>query len=114
MVSHKLARRQVDRPQDERGQVIVLMVLMMVVLLGFAALVVDVGYAYYAHRSLQSSADAAALAGAQELPNATQAAAVARQYSSSAGQQEQQGQHQRRHDDRDDEVRCLVGRLRAA
>ena len=85
MVSHKLARRQVDRPQDERGQVIVLMVLMMVVLLGFAALVVDVGYAYYAHRSLQSSADAAALAGAQELPNATQAEIIARQYSSSAG-----------------------------
>ena len=51
------------------------MVLMMVVLLGFAALVVDVGYAYYAHRSLQSSADAAALAGAQELPNATNAEA---------------------------------------
>ena len=85
MVSHKLARRQAHRPQDERGQVIVLMVLMMVVLLGFAALVVDVGYAYYAHRSLQSSADAAALAGSQELPDAAQAAAVARQYSSSAG-----------------------------
>ncbi len=61
------------------------MVLMMVVLLGFAALVVDVGYAYYAHRALQNSADAAALAGSQELPNAANAAAVARQYSSSAG-----------------------------
>jgi Flp pilus assembly protein TadG len=61
------------------------MVLMMVVLLGFAALVVDVGYAYYAHRSLQSSADAAALAGSQALPDAAAAAAVARQYSSSAG-----------------------------
>ena len=85
MVSHKQARRKVDRPQDERGQVIVLMVLMMVVLLGFAALVVDVGYAYYAQRSLQASVDAAALAGAQELPNATQAENVARQYSSSAG-----------------------------
>ena len=85
MVSHKQARRQVHRPQDERGQVIVLMVLMMVVLLGFAALVVDVGYAYYAQRSLQASVDAAALAGAQELPNATQAENVARQYSSSAG-----------------------------
>ena len=91
MVSHKLARRQVDRPQDERGQVIVLMVLMMVVLLGFAALVVDVGYAYYAHRSLQSSADAAALAGAQELPNATQAETIARQYSSSAGNKNNKG-----------------------
>jgi Flp pilus assembly protein TadG len=91
VVSHKLARRQVDRPQDERGQVIVLMVLMMVVLLGFAALVVDVGYAYYAHRALQSSADAAALAGAQELPNATQAEIIARQYSSSAGNKNNKG-----------------------
>ncbi len=85
MVSHMLARRQAHRPQNERGQVIVLLVLMMVVLLGFAALVVDVGYAYYAHRSLQSSADAAALAGAQELPNASAAEAKAREYSSSPG-----------------------------
>ena len=85
MVSHKQARRQAHRPQDERGQVIVLMVLMMVVLLGFAALVVDVGYAYYAHRSLQASADAAALAGSQELPNAANAVAIAKQYGSEVG-----------------------------
>jgi Flp pilus assembly protein TadG len=91
VVSHKLARRQTLRPQEERGQVIVLMVLMLVVLLGFAALVVDVGYAYYAHRSLQSSADAAALAGAQELPNATQAELIARQYSSSPGNKNSKG-----------------------
>ncbi|MGZ8783390.1 MAG: pilus assembly protein TadG-related protein [Gaiellaceae bacterium] len=73
------------RPQQERGQVVVLVVVMLVVLLGFAALVVDVGYAYYAHRQLQSSADAAALAGAQELPNAALAEQVAREYSSSDG-----------------------------
>ena len=85
MVSHTLASRQAQRPQQESGQVIVLVVVMLIVLLGFAALVVDVGYAYYAHRSLQASADAAALAGAQELPNATAAEAVARAYSSSAG-----------------------------
>ena len=91
MVSHKLTRRQAHRPQEERGQVIVLMVLMMVVLLGFAALVVDVGYAYYAHRALQSSADAAALAGAQELPNATNAETIARQYSSSPGNKNNKG-----------------------
>ena len=68
MVSHRLVRRNV-RPHEERGQVIVLVVVMLVVLLGFAALVIDVGYAYYAHRQLQASADAAALAGAQELPD---------------------------------------------
>ena len=91
MVSHKLARWQDHRPQEERGQVIVLVVVMLIVLLGFAALVVDVGYAYYAHRSLQASADAAALAGAQELPNAAAAEAVARQYSSSAGNKNERG-----------------------
>jgi hypothetical protein len=63
----------------------VLVVLMLVVLLGFAALVIDVGYAYYAHRQLQASADAAALAGAQELPNQSAAVSRAREYSSSEG-----------------------------
>ena len=70
MVSHKLAASPRIRPQQERGQVIVLVVVMLIVMLGFAALVIDVGYAYYAHRSLQASTDAAALAGAQELPDA--------------------------------------------
>jgi hypothetical protein len=65
--------------------VVVLVVLMLVVLLGFAALVIDVGYAYYAHRQLQASADAAALAGAQELPNQSAAVSRAREYSSSEG-----------------------------
>jgi hypothetical protein len=48
-------------------------VLFGVVLLGMAAMVLDVGYAYYTHRSLQASADAAALAGAQELPDPARA-----------------------------------------
>ncbi len=73
------------RSGDERGQVIVLFVLFLVVLLGMAALVIDVGYAYYAHRSLQASADAAALAGAQELPDPVRAEAVAREYSPQPG-----------------------------
>ena len=85
MVSHKLAASPRIRPQQERGQVIVLVVVMLIVMLGFAALVIDVGYAYYAHRQLQASADAAALAGAQELPNQGSAEAVAKAYSSSLG-----------------------------
>ena len=65
----------------ERGQVLVLaLIFIVVVLLGMAALVIDVGYAYYAHRSLQSSADASALAGAQELPDAARAETVANDY----------------------------------
>ena len=69
----------------EGGQAIVLVVISLVVLLGMAALVIDIGYVYYTQRALQASADAAALAGAQELPDPTQAAAVARQYSGESG-----------------------------
>ncbi len=73
------------RPR-ERGQVLVLaLVFIVVVLLGLAALVVDVGYAYYAHRSLQASTDAAALAGAQELPDANMAKSVALSYGGQSG-----------------------------
>ena len=70
----------------EQGQVLVLaLIFIVVVLLGMAALVIDVGYAYYAHRSLQSSADAAALAGAQELPDAARAQSVATSYGGQNG-----------------------------
>jgi Flp pilus assembly protein TadG len=69
----------------ERGQAIVVVVLFLAVLLGMAAMVLDVGYAYYTHRSLQASADAAALAGAMELPDSARAQTVAREYGSSTG-----------------------------
>lgn len=67
----------------EDGQTIVLAVIAMVALLALSAFAIDVGYAYYAHRSLQASADAAALAGAQKLPDAAAAAATAREYGTS-------------------------------
>jgi hypothetical protein len=79
-------RRLAGRRRGERGQVLVLVILFLVVLLGMAAMVVDVGYAYYAHRSLQASADAAALAGAQELPDPSKATQVAKQYGGEPGQ----------------------------
>lgn len=69
----------------ERGQALVIVVLFLVVLLGMAAMVIDVGYAYYAHRSLQAQADAAALAGAQELPDPARAEALAYEYSGEPG-----------------------------
>ncbi|MGA9762872.1 MAG: vWA domain-containing protein [Gaiellaceae bacterium] len=74
------------RRSGEDGQTIVLAVIAMVALLALAAFAIDVGYAYYAHRSLQASADAAALAGAQKLPDATEAKATAQEFgTSSAG-----------------------------
>jgi Putative Flp pilus-assembly TadE/G-like/von Willebrand factor type A domain len=73
------------RARDERGQVIVLVAISIVALIGLVGLAIDVGYAYYSQRSLQASADAAALAGASALPNPGAAAAVANSYSGSDG-----------------------------
>ena len=57
------------RRNDERGQTFVLTVIFMAMLLGMAALVLDVGSWFREKRQLQSTADAAALAGAQVLPD---------------------------------------------
>ena len=68
------------RARGERGQILPLVVVMLVALLGIAAFAIDVGYAYYAKRQLQSATDAAALAGAQDLPNGSTAIATAASY----------------------------------
>ncbi|MDQ3822735.1 MAG: pilus assembly protein TadG-related protein [Actinomycetota bacterium] len=57
--------------RDQSGQAFVLTVLFMTALVGMAALVVDLGSWFRQHRQLQATADAAALAGAQELPGST-------------------------------------------
>ena len=53
---------------DERGQTILLTAVFMTALLGMAALAVDLGHWYKEQRALQARVDAAALAGAQDLP----------------------------------------------
>ena len=68
------------RARGERGQILAVVVLALVALLGIAAFAIDVGYAYYAKRQLQSAADAAALAGAQDLPVSSDAIKTATQY----------------------------------
>jgi len=71
---------------SDRGQATVLTLVFLVVLLGMAALVLDLGSWYRADRSAQSTADAAALAGAQALPeNAAQAMTLASQYAAKNG-----------------------------
>jgi Flp pilus assembly protein TadG len=57
------------RRRSERGQTVVFAVAAMVTLSGMAALVIDLGDAWYARRELQASTDAAALAAAQDLPS---------------------------------------------
>jgi hypothetical protein len=74
----------------ESGQALVIVILFLFVLLGMAAMVIDVGYAYYAHRSLQAQVDAAALAGAQELPDGSKATTIAYDYSGQDGKRNAQ------------------------
>ena len=70
------------RARGERGQILPIVVLALLALLGVSAFAIDVGYAYYAKRQLQAATDAAALAGAQDLPNVATAVQVASQYAS--------------------------------
>jgi secretion/DNA translocation related TadE-like protein len=72
--------------RSDRGQATVLTLVFLVVLLGMAALVLDVGSWYRADRATQSTADAAALAGAQALPsNPGNANTLALQYATKNG-----------------------------
>lgn len=62
------------RQNPERGQTLVIFALAIVVIIGFVALTIDVGLAFQDRRHFQNTADAAALAGAAELPSSPIAA----------------------------------------
>lgn len=71
-IIHYLERgRERHRVHNERGAVAVITALTLVVLLGFAALAIDVGMMYEERAQLQNGADAAALAVAQSCIEAT-------------------------------------------
>jgi hypothetical protein len=70
----------VRRAEGERGAVAVLVALLLVVLMGFAALAVDVSSLYQERRELQNGADAAALAVAEECTEGPCAPEVAAGY----------------------------------
>jgi hypothetical protein len=53
--------------KNERGVSIILLALSIIVLFGFGALAIDVAHIYHVKNQLQAAADAAALAGANEL-----------------------------------------------
>jgi Flp pilus assembly protein TadG len=57
------------RARSNDGQVVVFVVAILFVLFGIAALVIDGGRWFQTHRHLQTAADAAALAGVQNLPS---------------------------------------------
>ncbi len=63
--------------RDESGQSLIIFALTITLLLGFLAVVVNIGLYSYKKQMLQNAADAAALAGAQELPQTLAASAAA-------------------------------------
>jgi Tfp pilus assembly protein PilX len=70
------------RQRGERGAIIVLSALVVVGMLGMTALAIDIANTRQQRRQAQASADAAALAGAQDLPDATKVVATVKQYAS--------------------------------
>ncbi len=74
MLTRRLARAR----DDERGAVLVMTTIIMVVLLGVSAIVVDLGFTWQKRREVQNSADAAALGAAQDLPSTVAASATAK------------------------------------
>ncbi|GAC1616093.1 MAG: pilus assembly protein TadG-related protein [Candidatus Elarobacter sp.] len=73
------------RPMGSRGQVLPLVGLSATILLGAAALAIDVGYLRYQQRIQQSATDSAAIAGASELIYRGNAATAAKSDSSTNG-----------------------------
>lgn len=65
-----------ERLKDERGQAMIVTLLCMTCLLGLVGFAADVGTLFYAKRNLQIAADAAAVAGAAELPYGDMTAAA--------------------------------------
>jgi hypothetical protein len=68
-------------PRDDAGAVVIVVAVILTVLLGLGAIVIDAGALYSQRRQIQTAADAAALAGVLELPgNTSHAADVADRY----------------------------------
>jgi Flp pilus assembly protein TadG len=68
------------RKYNHKGFAVVYIALMIVVLVAFVSLAVDLGYMYVAKGQLQNAADAAALAGATQLPDATKVKSEAKKF----------------------------------
>jgi Flp pilus assembly protein TadG len=67
------------RCRAERGSVAIVVAIMLPVIIGFGGMVITVGSWYLTQAQLQNAADAAALAGAKDLPNSPSSAAAAAQ-----------------------------------
>lgn len=61
---------------DDQGQVLPFVAVILIAMLGMAALAIDTGRAMYTSRELQAATDSAALAGAQAIPTSDSPAAI--------------------------------------
>ncbi len=80
----KLLKRSSIRKilMEERGQALPVIMFGLTAFLGFAGISIEVGHGYYAVQMLQASTNAAALAGASQMPNQTTASTYVTKYSS--------------------------------
>jgi Flp pilus assembly protein TadG len=72
--------------KDTSGQSAPMLAFSMLAFIGISGMTIDLGHAYVARQQLQTSTNAAALAGAAALPNTTTATAQVKAYSAMTGQ----------------------------
>ena len=73
------------RFRNDSGQAMILFALVFVVIIGFAAISIDIGSIANEKSKLQNAADAAALAGSQDLPSSSTAITTAKTYAARNG-----------------------------
>ena len=71
--------------KNQRGQAAVVVMITASTMMALSAASVETGHVYYAYQQLVASTNAAVLAGAQVLPNTTQASTYVTKYSSGSG-----------------------------
>jgi len=71
--------------KDELGQSMAVMMVSISTLMALAGASVETGHIYFAYRLLQASTNAAALAGAYQMPNTTNASTYVTKYSAQTG-----------------------------
>jgi hypothetical protein len=71
--------------REETGQTLVFVLLCLTGAIGLAGISMDMGHGFYAYEELKASTNAAAMAGAQGLPNTTTATSNVSAYSAASG-----------------------------
>jgi len=72
--------------KEEVGQSAAILIVSITSVMGMAGMAIESAHVYYAYRLLQASTNAAALAGASQMPNTTNASSSVTQYSAQTGE----------------------------